>query len=263
MSRDGTSAVLRAQPASGVAASLVVLAACGCGAAHHAHARPPNAHATRPHAAGPRVTRRTLGRSVRGRAIDVVHVTTPGARRTVLVVGCVHGDETAGITVAKRLERRRASRLDLWVVEDLNPDGVAARTRQNANRVDLNRNFPERWRPLGRPGDQQYSGTHALSEPEARIAYSLIRRVKPAVSIWFHQPVGVVDESGGDLAIERRFSQSSGLPLRRLTRYPGSAVGWQNAALPGTTAFVVELPPGPPGSAAIRRYARAVLAVAR
>jgi hypothetical protein len=30
--------------------------------------------------------------------------------------------------------------------------------------------------------------------------------------------------------------------LRRLTRYPGSAAGWQNHRLTGSTAFVVELP---------------------
>ena len=205
----------------------------------------------------------TLGRSVQGRAIDAVHISTAGARRTVLVVGCVHGNEPAGIAVARRLERSLRRGLDLWVIEDLNPDGVAARTRQNAHRVDLNRNFPERWRPLGQPGDQQYSGPHPLSEPEVRIAYTLIRRVKPVVSIWFHQPVDVVDESGGDLAVERRFAKLSGLPLRRLTRYPGSAVGWQNVALHGTTAFVVELPPGRLAYGDVSRYARAVLGVAR
>lgn len=200
---------------------------------------------------------------MRGRPIVAVHIRGERPGRTVLVVGCIHGNETAGIAVARALERTRARRLDLWEVEDLNPDGVAAGTRQNADQVDLNRNFPQGWRPLGRPGDQQYSGPRALSEPEARIAYDLIRRIRPSVSIWFHQPVGVVDESGGDLGVEQRFAAVSGLPLRRLTRYPGSAVGWQDATMPGTTAFVVELPPGRPSGDAVRRYARAVLALSR
>ena len=213
---------------------------------------------------GARAQRVLLGRSVQGRRIDAAEVGNPHSPQKVLVVGCIHGNEGAGIAIAQRLEQMRvSSSVDLWVIEDLNPDGVAARTRQNAHRVDLNRNFPERWRPLGQPGDQQYSGPHPLSEPEVRIAYTLIRRVKPVVSIWFHQPVDVVDESGGDLAVERRFAKLSGLPLRRLTRYPGSAVGWQNAALYGTTAFVVELPPGRLASGDVRRYARAVLGVAR
>jgi protein MpaA len=131
----------------------------------------------------------------------------------------------------------------LWVIEDLNPDGVALGTRQNADGVDLNRNFPWRWRHLGHRGALQYSGPHPLSEPESRLARALILRVRPRVSIWFHQPLGLVDESGGDLRVERRYARLAGLPLRRLTRYPGSAAGWQNHRLPASTAFVVELPP--------------------
>jgi protein MpaA len=66
--------------------------------------------------------------------------------------------------------------------------------------------------------------------------------LRPTVSVWFHQPEGAVDQSGGSLAAERRFATLSGLPLRRLPRYPGSAVSWQDATWAGTTAFVVELP---------------------
>lgn len=153
--------------------------------------------------------------------------------------------------------------IDLWVLDNLNPDGAVADTRQNARRVDLNRNFPYGWNPAGQPGDQQYPGSRPLSEPEARIAYRLILRLRPQITIFFHQPLGLVDDSGGDPRVERRFAQLSGLPLRRLTRYPGSAVGWQNHRLPASTAFVVELPPGtltPPSSA---RLAQAVLALAR
>ena len=84
-----------------------------------------------------------------------------------------------------------------------------------------------------------------LSEPESRTAYGLILRLRPRVTIWFHQPLGLVDESGGSLAIERSYAEDVGLPLRRLPRYHGSAASWQNARLPGSTAFVVELPGGP------------------
>jgi len=90
-----------------------------------------------------------------------------------------------------------------------------------------------------------------LSEPESRIAYHLILRVRPQISIWFHQHERAVDESGGDVAVERRFAALVGLPLRRLPREPGSAVGWENHRLPGTTAFVVELP-----GVAVRRRCR-------
>src|SRR5204862_738106 len=150
--------------------------------------------------------------------------------------------------------------LDLWVIENLNPDGHAAGTRQNAHGVDLNRNFPCAWRPLSGIYD---SGPRPLSEPESRIAYRLVLRVRPRISIWFHQHERVVDQSGGNLLVERRFSRLVGLPLRRLPREPGSVVGWENHRLPGTTAFVVELPAGSLSISAAARYAEAVLALAR
>jgi protein MpaA len=205
-----------------------------------------------------------LGTSVRGRAIDAVEVGTARRRRAdLLVVGCIHGNEPAGIAVAQRLRGMLASQpVDAWIVNDLNPDGRAANTRVNAHRVDLNRNFPWRWQPRFRPGDLQYSGPRVLSEPESRAAHRLILRVRPRVAIWFHQALTVVDDSGGRPAVERRFSRLSGLPLRRLPRYHGSAVSWENQAVPGSTAFVVELPGGRLSARAVERMAKAAAAVA-
>jgi protein MpaA len=159
-------------------------------------------------------------------------------------VGVIHGDESAGEPIVRALLRQwdPSARGSLVVVPEVNPDGVVRHTRQNSHAVDLNRNFPYRWRALGRPGDQQYSGRGPLSEPESRAIAALIRRLQPRVTVWFHQPVGVVDESGGSLAIETRFATVLGEPLRRLSRYPGSVSSWQNATFPGSTAFVVELP---------------------
>lgn len=214
----------------------------------------------RPASSDPLVRRRVyLGRSVKGRPIYALELGDPDNERRALAVGVIHGNETAGLTVTRDLASARPPKEALlWIVNELNPDGVAAGTRQNADRVDLNRNFPWRWRRLGTPGDLTYSGPRPLSEPEARIARSLILRVRPQVTIWFHQPLGLVDESGGSVGIERRFARLAGLPLRRLTRYPGSAAGWQNHRLPSSTAFVVELPPGSPSSARATRYAHAV-----
>ena len=91
----------------------------------------------------------------------------------MLVVGVVHGTETGGIPIARALARLSPPDLDLWIVPDLNPDGVAGGVRQNARGVDLNRNFPWHWRPMSGVYE---SGPRPLSEREARIAHALILR---------------------------------------------------------------------------------------
>jgi len=128
-------------------------------------------------------------------------------------------------------------------VQDLNPDGHAAKRRTNARRVDLNRNFPPA----------------SASEVETTIAMRLIRRIRPDVTIWFHQPQALVRAWGPSVPIARRYARLAGMRFRRLPWPPGSATAWQHEELPGSRAFVVELPRGELGIRAAGRYADAVL----
>ncbi len=214
----------------------------------------------RPSATPSVVQRMVLGHSVLGRPIFAFRLGDPTSQTSILVVGCIHGDECAGTAIARSLIATPRVDVDLWVIRNLNPDGFRAGTRQNGHGVDLNRNFPYRWRPVGRPWDKEYSGPHPLSEPEDRIARRSIARVQPDVSIWFHQPLGLVVRSAGDISIQRRFARRVGLPLVRLTgRYPGSVTSWQNHWHPEGAAFVVELPSGPLSPSAVDRYVSAIL----
>lgn len=185
--------------------------------------------------------RTEIGRSVQNRPILVFESGPRDAALKMLVVGAIHGNETAGMRITRRLIRGASiSRVHLIVAPTINPDGVAISTRGNAHGVDLNRNFPYRWRPLG---GGEYSGRGPLSEPESRAAHSLILREKPDVTIWFHQPFGLIDKPEGNPFAAQRFSDLIGLPLVRLRGpYPGSASRWQNHRFPNSTAFVVELP---------------------
>jgi protein MpaA len=207
-------------------------------------------------------TVQTIGRSVRGRPIRARLVGDPAAATKVLVVGCIHGDETAGEAVTRRLRGLSPpTGVALWLVDEFNPDGCAADTRQNAHGVDLNRNFPYRFRRL--PRGTYYSGPRALSEPEARAIHAFIQRQRPALSIWYHQHANLVDESGGDPAVERRYARLVGMRFQRFDRPPGSITSWQNHTYPAATAFVVELPAGRLSASATARHARAVLTLAR
>jgi hypothetical protein len=96
---------------------------------------------------------------------------------------------------------------------------------------------------------------------------ALVLRLRPAVTIWYHQPYGFVfpPGRGGDSNLVRDYARLTGNPVRTTTgiRYTGTATMWQAAKVPGSTAFVVELPGFPLTSPRIRTHARAALAVAR
>jgi len=201
-----------------------------------------------------------VGHSVQGRRIVAHELGDPAAARKVLVVGCLHGNECAGIAVVNRLRRLgQLEGVDLWLVPDANPDGHRARTRGNAHGVDLNRNFPHRWKRLR---GLFYSGPRPASEPETRALMGLIRQLRPAVTIWFHQHLNMVVLTRRNPGLERRFARLAGLRAGYLPPYRGTATGWSNANFPGTTAFVVELPAGSLTATATARVARAVRIVA-
>ena len=94
-------------------------------------------------------------------------------------------------------------------------------------------------------------------------AMRLTRAIKPDISVWLHQPYGITVPSDGVSAkLVRRYAKLSGLPVRRLPPYRGTATGWQNALLGNHGAFVAELPAGRPSARLIRANVRAIRSVA-
>jgi len=200
-----------------------------------------------------------IGHSVQGRELRVTRVGEEGAAVNVLVVGDVHGNEPAGEAIVARLRSAKVDGVTFWLVRTGNPDGRAADTRQNARGVDLNRNFPWRWR--GGARGTYYPGSKAGSEPETQALMRLVRRVKPQLGIYYHQHLGItVRAPGADPAIQRDYARRTGLPLRSLPAYRGTAIGWQNHLLREGSAFVVELKTG---RAPAKTHADAVIALAR
>ncbi len=215
-----------------------------------------------PRAAGPV---EVFGKSASGDRLRAVRIGDPDAERKALVVGSIHGDETAGQKVVAALRKRaeEVGDVDLWLVRTINPDGVRRETRQNGRGVDLNRNFPYRWQSSS-PGSAEYSGPHPLSEPESRAVARLAERLEPAVSVWYHQPWGeVLLPCKGKAAIERRYARIARFPTNRCRgqKLPGTVASWQDHHL-GGESFVVELPGDGVSAADARRHARAAAAVA-
>jgi murein peptide amidase A len=201
----------------------------------------------------------TLGYSVDHRPIRITHVPGPGPR--VLVVGCIHGNECAGMAVIRALAHVRTPHEDLWLIPTLNPDGLARGTRQNADGVDLNRNFAADWKPFGPPWSVYAAGPHPFSEREAQIARNLVERLHPAYTIWFHQHMDLIWAWGRSSQAGRRYATLAHMRYRHWRWLAGTASNWENGLPGGEISFTVELPAGSLDGAAVARQVRAVLGV--
>ncbi len=106
------------------------------------------------------------GRSALGRPILAMRITAPGdtsARMPILLSSTIHGNETTGYMLSLRLidslllnykagDNSLLDRAILYILPLANPDGtytsgdtiIRRPTRENANGIDLNRNFPIR-----------------------------------------------------------------------------------------------------------------------
>jgi protein MpaA len=197
---------------------------------------------------------------VDGRAIKAVRLGDPDAARKAVVVGSIHGNERQGMRVTRAIKRRDVSGVDMWVIDTVNPDGVARGTRGNARGVDLNRNWSYRWE---RGSGGYYGGPRPFSEPETRAMRRLIRRLRPDVTIWYHQPWNAVLACGGRDRVQRRYARRARMAVScRGSGLPGTATSWQRRHVRGSTPFVVEFPQRSVSSASIRRHARAALKAA-
>lgn len=123
-----------------------------------------------------------LGTSVNGRPLVALRLTatsTPAVSWRIL--GAHHGDELTSAELA--LDAATAllegygtdgqltsilDRDEVWVFPHVNPDGVEAVTRRNANNVDLNRNYSFEW-----SSSESGSGPAPFSEPETRAVRAL------------------------------------------------------------------------------------------
>jgi protein MpaA len=179
-----------------------------------------------------------FGRSVQNRPLTFIRRGNPNGVR-VVVVGVIHGDETAGLAVIDLLKKASLpSNIDMWILPMLNPDGYLLKTRQNANKVDLNRNFPVNWKPIGEKGFWQWSGLAAATEPETAAMLRFGNIVQPEFSVWYHQDYfRISPASGREGQVRKRYAELVDLPLLKITggSYSGTAAMWSETLNKGNT----------------------------
>ena len=148
-----------------------------------------------------------VGRTVLGRPIMALHFVPPSyvqPRPAAVLIGAIHGDEPVGIyclgMLCQDLVERPPGR-ETWIIPALNLDGLAGGSKNNANDVDLNRNFAaSSWVSEHKPG--YFPGKAPESEPETRALVQLIDRAQARRLVALHSPYRVVnwDGSGRELA---------------------------------------------------------------
>jgi protein MpaA len=169
----------------------------------------------------------TLGKTVKGR--DITAMIYGSGEKRVLVFGGIHGDEQHTTVLARSLavhinSETLPANLTLVVVPDVNPDGLMAATRVNANGVDINRNFPSRTWRADYTEQRRYPGAQPSSEPETRAVLSLLERYPPHLVITLHAALGCVNWDGASSAQAQVLASVNGYPLCPSLGYetPGS-----------------------------------------
>jgi protein MpaA len=187
----------------------------------------------------------------------------------ILIFGGIHGSEpTSAVLAAKLADHLRVNWAlfagkTIAILAEANPDGLARRSRTNANGVDLNRNFPaENWR-RSRRGRRHY-GSAPASEPETRAVIRAVKLVRPDRIVAIHsirrgRHCNNFDGPARDLA--RSMASLNGYPVKATMGYPtpGSFGSWAGVdrRLPTIT---LELPSHLSGRQCWRENADALLA---
>jgi len=166
-----------------------------------------------------------IGRTVLGRPIMALHLAPApyaAARPPALLFGAIHGDEPLGVHCLVQLIGELVAQppgRNTWIIPALNLDGLAAGSKNNANDVDLNRNFAAaNWGGPHKPG--YFPGPHAESEPEVQALVALIERSGAERLIALHSPFRTVNWDGRGRELAEAMASQNGYGATGDIGYP-------------------------------------------
>ena len=163
----------------------------------------------------------SIGTSVQGRPIYASYFGT--GNKKIVFFAAMHGSESNTKTLLNKwiaeLESNSSkipSDKTIIIIPTLNPDGIANKTRFNANGVDVNRNFDSstwvsgtyflsNFYPLG-------GGNNPFSEPESVAIKNFVNNNAPYLTVSYHSAAGCVIPTSSSYTIQlgHMYSQLSG-----------------------------------------------------
>lgn len=202
---------------------------------------------------------RVIGYSVQGRKIKAVRYGPATATRVAVVIGQMHGNETGGIPITKRLSELGApADTAMWIIRTLSPDALKSHQRVNTHGVDINRNGSDLWAGTARAPDY-YPGPYSMSEPETNAYVAFLDSVDPDVVLIYHQHGNGVDSyQVKNIALLNGLASRMRLPVKSFDcdgECTGTLTGWFNKTHQGA-AITIELPATVTNSA-VKRWTRA------
>ncbi|MBQ3642791.1 murein peptide amidase A [bacterium] len=141
--------------------------------------------------------------------------------KTILIIGVFHGEEPQGEYLINKFLETDLSNIKnkLFIIPCLNPDGMRKNQRQNANGVDLNRNFPTKnWRITSRK--EYFGGKEPESETETKFMTNIINEHKFDAILSIHAPFEIVNYDGPAEALAKKISEITGYPVQGDIGYP-------------------------------------------
>lgn len=216
------------------------------------------------------VSYKSIGRTKQNRQIYDVILGNPDAKKSLLVVSTLHAREyVATVTCMKQLEYyllNYNSKVDNVKPADIfnkccihyimmaNPDGVMySQTKKstwkaNANGVNLNNNFPYRFKKSGRAKYGTYTGKKALCENETKAIAAITKQLaaKGDLAVVNYHAMGEIvfgDYSGKNKALKRKINNMYSI-ARKTTGYSdaGGYGGKSNGSYRDYLSYVLKIP---------------------
>ncbi len=153
--------------------------------------------------------------------ISLIEIKNNNYDKTVLIIGVFHGEEPQGNFLINEYLKTNIQGIKnrLLIIPCLNPDGMKKNQRQNANGVDLNRNFPTKnW--IKTEKNEYWGADEAGSEIETKFITEILNEYKIDAILSIHAPFKIVNYDGPAKELAEKISEITGYKVQADIGYP-------------------------------------------